>query len=57
MSFATAQGVLAGVSYEARGRAHLQHYLIAGVYAVRTADALVLQAVSDIDASRTDLDT
>src|SRR6516162_8886012 len=47
--------ILGGVADQAAGVAHLVHHLIATVDARRAADALVLQALANVDARRTDL--
>ena len=50
------QRVLRGVADQPLGVAHLLHDLIADVHAGRAADALVLQALADVDSGGADLD-
>src|SRR5690606_1220345 len=47
--------VLGGIADQAARVAHLAHDLVAGVDAGAAGDALVLQAVADVDAGRADL--
>ena len=49
-------GVESGVAHQAARRADLVHDLVAGIDAGGAGDALVLQAVADVDAGRTGLD-
>ena len=49
--------MLSRVADEAARRAHLVHDRVAGIDAGRAGDALVLQAMADVDAGWADLNT
>ena len=49
------QGILGGVANQAFFVAHLFHHIVADVNTGGTANALILQAMPDVDACRTNL--
>jgi hypothetical protein len=55
VGFRAFQRILGGVAYQPTGVVHLVHHAVADIDAGSTTDALVLQAIADIDTGGADL--